>query len=216
MGDDRLRGGRGGVGGFSLVDGGAAPPADAESVQFPGPLPVATVLTCAWTDGSQAGGEDGRAGLPDRLALVQCAGDPPLRLAVSPGRGRPVARAAVLCRGGRSYPAPVRRGWRSCAAAAARPRPPVRRGRRSCIAAAARPWRRRAAQVGDQPLVGEDRGIPPRGRERVADLRERAAAPLARSFEQDVRVLPGRHAGSLVPGRRRSGAHPRGRDGSTL
>lgn len=207
-GDDRLRGGRGGVGGCSLVDGGAVSPADAESAGSQ----VATVLTCAWTDGSQVLGRTVELGLPDLHALVRRAGDPV-------GLRRFAWSRQVCGTGGslvlRQQLVPSARygaGGRSCIAAAARARRPVRR----CIAAAARTRRRRAAQVGDRPLVGEGRRIPPRGRERVADLRDRAAAPFARSFEQDVRVLPGRHAGSLVPGRRRSGAHPRGRTDSTL
>ncbi|MCG3755050.1 hypothetical protein [Amycolatopsis sp. Poz14] len=48
------------------------PPADAESAGSQ----VATILTCAWTDGSQALARTVGLGLPDLHAVVQRAGDP--------------------------------------------------------------------------------------------------------------------------------------------
>ncbi|WP_337824917.1 hypothetical protein [Amycolatopsis sp. A1MSW2902] len=48
------------------------PPADAESASSQ----VATILTCAWTDGSQALARAVGLGLPDLHALVQREGDP--------------------------------------------------------------------------------------------------------------------------------------------
>ncbi|WP_336159410.1 hypothetical protein [Amycolatopsis sp. VC5-11] len=54
------------------MDGSAVPPADAESAGSQ----VATILTCAWTDGSQVLGRTVELGLPDLHALVRRAGDP--------------------------------------------------------------------------------------------------------------------------------------------